>query len=196
MYPKYQISIHPTNWVWKRLRHLNNHDQTNVNEYSIFQKKDSNLFKRLKNLYKKQKFFQFKSTSNSTEDIKLIYLCKYDNKCSGRVQIWLPSDTQKDNVQTSVSHQSSHYIPQLKIYLTITKDDNGLIRLSDQTMGLHCYVSVPDWPISNIHKQGRDKVYGRKFHLFWNDSGSFVTDYNKSELISIKICLLKIEFYF
>ncbi|KAI2806492.1 hypothetical protein BLOT_008449 [Blomia tropicalis] len=128
---------------------FNSSNELSLEEIEALEQPRPNKRQRVFNFSEKrfeslQKFFQFKSTSNSTEDIKLIYLCKYDNKCSGRVQIWLPSDTEKGNVQTSVSHQSSHYIPQLKIYLTITKDDNGLIRLSDQTMGLHWYVSVPD----------------------------------------------------
>ncbi|KAI2795426.1 hypothetical protein BLOT_016765 [Blomia tropicalis] len=42
---------------------------------------------------KEQKMWQYKYTPNSSTGSKLSYLCKFDNKCSGRIQLWMPNDT-------------------------------------------------------------------------------------------------------
>ena len=48
--------------------------------------------------------WQYKSTSNSSTGSKLSYLCKCDNKCSGRIQIWVPNDTLDVFVRTNDEH--------------------------------------------------------------------------------------------
>ena len=42
---------------------------------------------------KEQKMWQYKYTPNLSTGSKLSYLCKFDNKCSGRIQLWMPNDS-------------------------------------------------------------------------------------------------------
>ncbi|KAI2802383.1 hypothetical protein BLOT_009830 [Blomia tropicalis] len=40
---------------------------------------------------KEQNMWQYKYTPNSPTGSKLSYLCKFDNKCSSQIQLWMPN---------------------------------------------------------------------------------------------------------
>jgi hypothetical protein len=50
---------------------------------------------------KEQNLWQFKYKSISSFGDKLIYLCKYSSKCSSRLCIFLPNDTEFCHIQTN-----------------------------------------------------------------------------------------------
>ena len=53
---------------------------------------------------KEQNMWQYKYTPNSSTGSKLSYLCKFDNKCSGRIQLWMPNETLDVFVRSNDEH--------------------------------------------------------------------------------------------
>lgn len=60
-----------------------------------------------KRILKEQAMWQYKSTSTSSFGSKLIYLCKFNNKCSARCQIWLPNDSTVVILKSNDEHDHS-----------------------------------------------------------------------------------------